>query len=46
MRGLTGGDDSDVLDAKLIAPARKEFIELRFSRPDNLVLQHFYQPVH
>jgi hypothetical protein len=41
----TGGDGSDVLDAKLIGPARQEFIELRLGRPDNLVLQHLYQPV-
>jgi hypothetical protein len=46
MRGLIGGDGSDVLDAKLIGPARQEFVELRLRGPDNLVLQHFYQPVH
>ena len=45
MRGLTGGDGSDVLDAKLFGPARQEFVELRLGGPDNLVLQHFYQPV-
>ena len=35
----------DVLDAKLVGPARQEFIELRLSGPDTLVLQHLYQPV-
>jgi hypothetical protein len=42
---LTGGDGSDVLDAKLLGPPRQEFIELRLGGPDNLVLQHLYQPV-
>jgi len=45
MRGLTGGDGSDVLDAKLLGPPRQEFVELRLGGPDNLVLQHLYQPV-
>jgi len=45
MRGLTGGDGSDGLDAKLIGPARQEFVELRLGGPDNLVLQYLYQPV-
>src|SRR5215467_11662075 len=35
----------DVLDAELVGPARQEFIELRLGGPDNLVLQHLYQPV-
>ena len=39
---LTGGDGSDVLDAKLLGPPRQEFVELRLCRPDDLVLQHFY----
>jgi len=46
MRGLTGGDGSDVLDAKFVGPAREEFIELRLGGPDDLDLQHLYQPVH
>ena len=33
----------DVLDAKLVGPARQEFIELRLGGPDDLVLQHLYQ---
>src|SRR5262249_55013710 len=41
----SGPGGSDVLDAKLIRSARQEFIELRLSGPDNLVLQHLYQPV-
>ena len=45
MRGLTGGDGSDVLDAKSLSSARQEFVELRLGGPDNLVLQHLYQPV-
>jgi hypothetical protein len=35
-----------VLDAKLVGPARQEFIELRLGGSDNLVLQHLYQPVY
>ena len=35
----------DILDAKLLGPARQEFVELRLGGPDNLVLQHLYQPV-
>jgi hypothetical protein len=35
---LTGGDGSDVLDAKFVGPAREEFIELRLGGPDDLVL--------
>jgi hypothetical protein len=42
---LTGGDGSDVLDAKLVGPARQEFVELGLGGPDNLVLQHLYQSV-
>jgi hypothetical protein len=45
MRGLTGGDGSDVLDAKSLSSARQEFVELGLGGPDNLVLQHLYQPV-
>ena len=37
---------SDILDAKLVGPPREEFVELRLGGPDNLVLQHFYQPVN
>ena len=43
MRGF--GDGSDVLDAKLLGPPRQEFVELRLGRPDNLILQHLYQPL-
>jgi hypothetical protein len=35
----------DVLDAKLVGSARQEFVELRLGGPDNLVLQHLYQPL-
>jgi len=42
MRGLTGGDGSDVLDAKYLGPPRQEFVELRLSGPANLVLLHLY----
>ena len=41
----TSCDALDVLDAKLLGPPRQEFIELRLGGPDNLVLQHLYQPV-
>ena len=44
MRGLTGGDDSDVLDAKSLGPPLQEFIELRLGGSDDLVLQP-YQPL-
>jgi hypothetical protein len=43
--GVTGARGSDVLDAKLVSAPRREFIELRLGGPDNLVLQHLYQPV-
>ena len=42
---LTRGDGSDVLDAKLLGPPRQEFVELCLGGPDNLFLQHLYQPV-
>ena len=47
MRGLTGGDGSDVLDAKSLSSARQEFVELRLGGPDNFALQHDWvlQPV-
>ena len=45
MRGLNGGDGSDVLDAKSLSSARQEFVEFRLGGPGNFVLQHFYQPV-
>jgi hypothetical protein len=46
MRGLTGGDGSDLLDAKSLGPAHQELFELRLGAADNLVLQHLYQPVN
>src|SRR5262249_8346041 len=33
-----------VLDAKLFSSPRQEFVGLRLCGPDNLVLQHLYQP--
>jgi hypothetical protein len=33
-----------VLDAKLPGPPRQELVELRLRGPDNLVLEHLYQP--
>ena len=42
---LTGGDGSGVLDAKLLVRRAKEFVELRLGGPDDLVLQHLYQPI-
>ena len=38
-------DALDVLDEKSLGPPRQEFVELRLGGPDNLVLQHLYQPV-
>jgi len=35
----------DLLDTKLLGPPGQEFVELRLGGPDNLVLQHLYQPV-
>jgi hypothetical protein len=35
-------DALDLLDPKLLGPARPEFIELRLGGPDRLVLQHLY----
>src|SRR5262249_44794057 len=35
----------DVLDTKLVRPPRQEFVELRLGGPDNLVLQHLFQPI-
>jgi hypothetical protein len=41
----TNRDRSDVLNTKLLGAPRQEFIELRLGGPDDLVLQHLYQPV-
>src|SRR5262245_28635286 len=42
-RGTLAG--SDILNAKLLRPPCQEFVELRLGGPDNLFLQHFYQPI-
>lgn len=44
--GPTVTEPLHVLDAKSPGPPRQEFIELRLGGPDDLVLQHLYQPVH
>jgi len=43
--GAALSSGSDILNAKLLRPPRQEFVELRLGGPDNLVLQHLYQPV-
>src|SRR5215470_3150968 len=43
--GVCPPSSLDVLDAKLLRPPGQEFIEFRFCRPENLILERFNQTI-